>query len=198
MAPRLIALGGSRYYLPAGIGLLATAVLLYRRSSAALWVYLATYVGTLIWALWEAGLDGWAQVPRLIAPSVVLILVLTTLPALRKGGWHLRSGVAASAVTIIAALGVVAIGNSGAGRLLAQENAPAVETPPVEVEPAQPGPAAPPPAAPTYVALETGVDWPAYGGTHKATRYSPLRADHARQCRSARANLGIPHRGPAQ
>lgn len=172
----LIALGGSWYYLPAGIGLLATAILLYRRSSAAIWVYLATFIGTLIWALWEAGLNGWAQVPRLVAPSVVLILVLTTLPALRKGHWPWRRGMAAAAVTIVAGLGVVGISQSGVGRLMAQENAPVIETPPAESAPVLPDIAPPAAAAtPTYVTLETGVDWPAYGGTHKATRYSPLK-----------------------
>ncbi len=171
----LIALGGSWYYLPAGIGLLATAILLYRRSSAAVWVYLVTFIGTLIWALWEAGFNGWAQVPRLVAPSVVLILVLTTLPALRGGNWHWRRGMAAAAVAIVAGLGVVGISQSGVGRLMAQENAPVIETPPAESAPVLPDIAPPAAAAtPTYVTLETGVDWPAYGGTHKATRYSPL------------------------
>lgn len=37
----LIALGGSWYYLSAGVALLATAVLLFLRNPAALWVYAA-------------------------------------------------------------------------------------------------------------------------------------------------------------
>src|SRR5690606_33183637 len=61
----LISLGGSWYYAFAGIGLLVTAWFLFRHSLKAVWVYLATYAGTLIWALWEKGTDGWAQVPRL-------------------------------------------------------------------------------------------------------------------------------------
>ena len=36
----LITLGGSWYYLPAGIGLLVTAFFLFRREMAAVWVYL--------------------------------------------------------------------------------------------------------------------------------------------------------------
>ena len=35
-------------------------------------------------------------------------------------------------------------------------------------------PQAAPPSPPTYISLKTGADWPAYGGTHEATRYSPL------------------------
>ncbi|AJE49052.1 glucose dehydrogenase [Celeribacter indicus] len=79
----LITLGGSWYYAIAGLGLCITAWLLVRASMAALWIYLLTYVFTVIWALWEKGFDGWAQVPRLVAPTVVLILVLITIPVLR-------------------------------------------------------------------------------------------------------------------
>ncbi|MEC7760900.1 MAG: glucose dehydrogenase [Pseudomonadota bacterium] len=86
----LILLGGSWYYAIAGIGLCLTAWFLVQPSMTALWVYLATFVFTLIWALWERGLDPWAQVPRLVAPSVVLILVLLTVPVLRKNGMRAR------------------------------------------------------------------------------------------------------------
>ena len=58
----LILLGGSWYYLPAGIGLIVTAWLLFRGRGGALWVYLLVYGTTVLWALWEAGLNGWAQV----------------------------------------------------------------------------------------------------------------------------------------
>lgn len=168
----LISLGGSWYYLPAGIGLLLTAWFLLQRSINALWVYVVTYTATLAWALWESGLDGWAQVPRLVAPTVVLILVLTTVPTLR--GSVRRFGRALTAATVLAALGVIGVANQGIEAPLAQE---AEE--PAEVAPATPNapqatvPTAPP-AEPSYVALETGADWPAYGGTHRALRYSPL------------------------
>src|SRR5690606_13752604 len=69
----LITLGGSWYYAFAGLGLLVSAWFLFRHSVAGVWVYLLTFVGTVIWALWEAGLDGWAQVPRLVAPTIILI-----------------------------------------------------------------------------------------------------------------------------
>lgn len=81
----LIALGGSWYYAVAGLGLCVTAWLLLKPSLMALWVYLATYAFTVVWALWEKGLDGWAQVPRLVAPTIILLLILLTIPVLRKG-----------------------------------------------------------------------------------------------------------------
>lgn len=80
----LIYLGGSWYYAVAGAGLLLTAFLLFKRSMVALWVYLATWVFTIAWAYWEVGFDWWAQVPRVVAPTVLLILVLCTIPVLRR------------------------------------------------------------------------------------------------------------------
>lgn len=176
----LITLGGSWYYLPAGLGLLLTAWFLLQRSMSAVWVYLITYVATLVWAIWEAGLDGWAQVPRLVAPTVVLILVLSTIPVLRGSVRHFGQAMAAGLV-LAGGLGIVGIANRGVETSYAQEVEEPVEAAPSAVpapadsvpEPtAVPAPAAVPQA--TYVALETGADWPAYGGTHRALRYSPL------------------------
>lgn len=86
----LITLGGSWYYAVAGAGLCITAWLLSQQSLKALWVYLATFGLTVVWALWEKGFDGWAQVPRLVAPTVILILLLLTLPVLRSRDRHSR------------------------------------------------------------------------------------------------------------
>ncbi|WP_206026894.1 hypothetical protein [Jiella endophytica] len=77
-------LGGSWYYVFAGIGLILTAWFLVQASMAAVWVYLVTWLGTLVWAFWEKGFDWWAQVPRLVAPTVILLLVLLTIPVLRN------------------------------------------------------------------------------------------------------------------
>lgn len=214
----LITLGGSWYYLPAGIGLLLTAWFLFKRDMAAVWTYLIVYVATLIWALWEVGLDGWAQVPRLVAPTVVLLLVLTTIPVLRGSMRRMGTGMAAAMVTLAGALGAIGVANNSVETAIAQESetpvpdaeaapaptetapveptapqiepAPAAATPePVEapaISPTVPAPASEQPASTeaveqaaaepvaTYVGLEVGADWPAYGGTHEARRYSPL------------------------
>ncbi|WP_265502168.1 glucose dehydrogenase [Paracoccus beibuensis] len=80
----LAVLGGSWYYIFAGIGLLLTAIFLFRRSMTAVWIYLLTFFGTVAWAIWEVGMDPWYQVPRLVAPAVVLLLVLALIPVLRR------------------------------------------------------------------------------------------------------------------
>ncbi|RYE09760.1 MAG: membrane-bound PQQ-dependent dehydrogenase, glucose/quinate/shikimate family [Hyphomicrobiales bacterium] len=172
----LLLLGGSFYYLIAGLGLLATAWFLFRGEMTALWIYVVTFVFTLVWALWERGLAGWAQVPRLVGPAIVLALVLLAVPTLRrmdKRGARrgMRGAVVASAV-------VVAAGLAGLAQPLLQPPAVfAQAAPSVEPDPsAAPGTEPATPATPTAPAteLETGADWPAYGGTYHATRYSPL------------------------
>jgi quinoprotein glucose dehydrogenase len=60
----LIVLGGSPYYLMAGLAMALTAILLYRRSPAALAVHGALVAVTLAWAIWEVGFDWWQLGPR--------------------------------------------------------------------------------------------------------------------------------------
>ena len=78
----LIALGGSWYYAVAGILLLASGVMLFRFEMAGALIYCATWALTLVWTIWEVQLDWWAWVPRMVAPTVLLVLVLLALPAL--------------------------------------------------------------------------------------------------------------------
>ena len=60
----LALLGGSWAYIVLGIWLLVSGVLLVRLRRAALGAYAGLLIATLIWALWEVGLDRWALVPR--------------------------------------------------------------------------------------------------------------------------------------
>src|ERR1700733_7656986 len=60
----LVALGGAGYYLIAGLGILATGILLVVGRWPALWVYAAVLIGTLIWAVSEIGFDWWPLAAR--------------------------------------------------------------------------------------------------------------------------------------
>src|SRR3569623_357197 len=60
----LAARGGTGYFVVAGFMLLLTSWLLVRRRSEALWVYAALLLGTMAWAIWEAGFDFWSLAPR--------------------------------------------------------------------------------------------------------------------------------------
>jgi quinoprotein glucose dehydrogenase len=72
----LAAVGGSWYYIVAGIGVLITGALLLYRSELALWLYGIVLVGTTIWAVLEVGLNGWELEPRLLAPAILGLYLL--------------------------------------------------------------------------------------------------------------------------
>lgn len=122
--------GLSWYYLPAGIGLFLTGYFLCKRDSSAFWVYLVTYLVTLAWAQWESGLVGWAEAQELIAPTLVLVLVLTTLPLLRGPVMRVRTGVVAAVVTLFGLVGVMTVGGQSISQIAAQESAPALDAVP--------------------------------------------------------------------
>lgn len=160
----LMTLGGSWYYAIAGVGLIASGVFLIRQERLGVWIYAATWVFTLLWSFWEVGFDGWALVPRLVAPSVLLILTLLTLPLL-GGGYSRRrwadSCTAAGLFAFLAAGGGAAILLGGsAGPVRAQEAPAVTPAPTMEVEQSR--------------IFTPGADWPVYGGSVHALRYSPL------------------------
>ncbi len=80
----LITLGGSWYYLPAGAGMLASGVLLFLQRLSGVWLYWLVFIGTVVWALWEVGLDPWALLPRVLALAVIALLSLAFVPWLRR------------------------------------------------------------------------------------------------------------------
>ncbi|MFI0472545.1 glucose/quinate/shikimate family membrane-bound PQQ-dependent dehydrogenase [Halomonas sp. HMF6819] len=150
---KLLSLGGSAYYLIAGIAVLATGILLALRKGAALWLYAATLLGTLVWALWEVGLDWWPLVPRVAIPCLIAIVML--LPWWRKP-LDSRGGSLALGLGVIASIAVA---------IASQFTAPGV------VEGSLVDNRANAEANPAQVA---GDDWAAYGGTNAGTHYSSL------------------------
>ena len=152
---KLVSVGGSAYYLIAGLSIIACGVLFALRKGAALWLYALILFATLVWALWEVGLDWWQLVPRVAILCLIGILLL--LPWWRK---PLRSkGGSLALVGSIAAAVIVAIASqfNDPGTIegsLATNNQSTVDS----VNPAQ----------------VAGDDWPAYGGTNAGTHYSSL------------------------
>src|SRR3989344_4891417 len=152
---QLPSLGGSWYYLVVGLMLIVAGALLVLRDVRGVWVYGAAFLFTLVWALWETGLDGWALVPRLVGALVLMVLVLATLPVLKPhGGKRLAGGGALGLAVLTVVFGFV----------VAQANQAGVEN-------RLPGPRG---AYNDPALLKTGADWPAWGGTDSAQRYSPL------------------------
>lgn len=82
---QLIALGGSWYFLIAGVAILASGVQIFRRRPSGVWLFLLAFMGTLVWALWEVGLDYWGLISRLLAMAVGAAVVQLSLPLMDQG-----------------------------------------------------------------------------------------------------------------
>lgn len=152
----LVAIGGSPYYLPAGIALFASGVLLARRNTLGVWIYFAFFAVTLAWALWEVGLDGWALVARLVAFTVLLLLTIVVTPLLRPEPRPWKPALISAAVIVL--------GATAFALMIAHRNPPDIAALPAAAAERMPDPSM----------HTTGADWPAYGGSYSARRYSPL------------------------
>ncbi|QQZ40975.1 glucose/quinate/shikimate family membrane-bound PQQ-dependent dehydrogenase [Pseudomonas sp. SK3(2021)] len=154
---KLSMLGGSLYYLLAGIGLIVSGVLLLAGRSSALLVYGVVLFASSVWALWEVGLDWWQLVPRLslfFALGVVLLLPWFRRPLLRNGPAPLGTAVLGVAVVL-----------AGGAAINSQFTNPGEISGELGRESADTTSAAP--------AMPEG-DWQAYGRTEFGDRYSPL------------------------
>lgn len=156
---QLLALGGSAYYLPAGLVLMVAGVLTLFRRIVGVALYLCLYAFTLVWAIWEVGFDFWKLSPRIVAPTVVAILALlcAALAMGGKGGWSNRRQTRIS-------------GLAGAGVLTLCLMIFAVWT----LRPHNAVYASGSNAGTQAVPAAQGGDWLAYGRTNEGRRFAPF------------------------
>ncbi|ENU19635.1 quinate/shikimate dehydrogenase (quinone) [Acinetobacter bohemicus ANC 3994] len=81
---KLISLGGSWYFFIAGLLTTASAIFVFRKKAFGVWLFALVFVGTLVWAWFDAGWDFWALFSRLMFPAGVFAALLFTLPAIRR------------------------------------------------------------------------------------------------------------------
>lgn len=152
----LAVLGGSPFYAIAGLAMLATAFLLYRRSPLALWLYAVFVLGALGWAVWEVGFDWWQLGPR---GGVIILLGLWLLtPWVRRrlmpsAGW---SGAA------LGLAGAIVVSIVVAGYSMSVDPHDTAGTLPTERVATAPQSAVP------------DGEWHQYGRTPLGQRFSPL------------------------
>ncbi|WP_439618431.1 glucose/quinate/shikimate family membrane-bound PQQ-dependent dehydrogenase [Shinella sp.] len=158
----LLSLGGSPYYLVTGIAFIVTAILLLRRSSAALWLYALIILGSLGWGIWEVGFDWWQLGPR--GGVIVLLGLWLMLPAIRRPlGFASPTGTSYAASSLPLAVAVlVAIGVAGFS--LTQDPHDMAGDLPTDIVNATPALGGNVPAG----------EWHQYGRTQYGQRYSPL------------------------
>jgi quinoprotein glucose dehydrogenase len=152
----LTILGGSFAYILIGLALLVTGFLLWQGRALALWVYAATLILALIWAVREAGLDWWALAPRgdvLAVLGVVLVLpwVAGRLGPRRGPAW-MALGAALAVVLITALVAMFSNPHDISGSLPESRGEGTL---------------------PASVNVPDG-EWHAYGRTNYGQRYSPL------------------------
>ena len=154
----LAARGGTLYYVITGIGLLTVAWLVWRRRRVVLPVYAVVLGWTVAWALFEVGLDGWALIPRIVAPAVLGLWLFSPLVARRLSGGAGHRAWTAMAVCVVLIAGVFGLGYRITAQRFEQTAGLAV----------RPG---------TALAAADGIapgDWPFYGRTPAGDRFSPL------------------------
>ena len=108
----LLSLGGSIYYLAAGIVLLITAFLLFRHRPSGLVLYAAFLIGTAVWAFFESGYDWWPLATRLgfflILGLILLLPGVGRPPSSRlKADRRLAASETSSARTALAIVTVI-------------------------------------------------------------------------------------------
>jgi quinate dehydrogenase (quinone) len=115
---QLVAVGGSCYYVLAGVALLASSLLLWRGNIYGARVYGALLAATFLWSLYEVGTDLWALAPRLGFLAVLGVGLLGTTRS--------RSIAAVSALAIVVA--IFAVGSRGTVNELPARNPPSAHT----------------------------------------------------------------------
>lgn len=159
----LVVLGGSWYYLVAGLAFVLTGVLLIQYGPIALWTYALLLVGTLAWALWEGGLDWWPLAARGGVPFLIGLFLLTPMLArAMQSEAPGQSGVRAGQWALGAALALFFIASVATWLHDANRVTGMLPLPPTGTS-----------AAGTADAVPAG-EWHAYGRTGQGQRYSPL------------------------
>jgi membrane-bound PQQ-dependent dehydrogenase (glucose/quinate/shikimate family) len=150
---RLVTLGGSFYYLIAGVALIASGVLLWRANPWGARIYALLTLGTIVWAVAEAGFDGWALAPRIL-PYLVLGLLLLRPGVRRALSRGQPRSLLRTPLTWALAVMLIAIGVGAAMR--------------------KPYPTLPFPGPAANSTAPASGDWSHYGRSAAGTRYAPF------------------------
>ncbi|KAA0595803.1 quinoprotein glucose dehydrogenase [Azospirillum lipoferum] len=170
----LILLGGSWYYAVAGLLFLATAALLAKRSPTALSVYALLVIGTLVWALWEVGLDWWPLSARGDVVAVVGFLLLLPWITRRLGEREPMAGEPAPGAYPVGVFRGAGIPLTAALAIVLLVAVASWFTDPHRIDGTVPSRQQTASAGtPSGPAIPDG-EWQAYGRTGYGQRYSPL------------------------
>lgn len=158
----LVTLGGSPFYLFAGLMFLITAGLLLMRKAVALWVYAVLVVAALAWAVWEVGFDWWQLGPR--GGMIILLGLWLLTPWIRRPlGFRSPTGITYGANPWPLAVPVVLAIAVALYSMTTDPHDLAGDLPRDEVV-----------ASPAFGGSVPDGEWHQYGRTPFGQRYSPL------------------------
>jgi quinate dehydrogenase (quinone) len=153
----LITLGGSWYFALAGLGMTAAGILLARRRLPGALLYLAVFVASIAWSVWDVGLTFWPLFSRLVALAVLALLVLLAIPALLSGVKPLQAKLS-NVGALVVAVGIAATFYAA-----------------LHPQPIQTADGAPTPVPGKAVGtVEPAADWRYFGHTPSGTRHAVL------------------------
>tara|TARA_R110001583_G_scaffold16561_11_gene67823 strand:+ start:5090 stop:7393 length:2304 start_codon:yes stop_codon:yes gene_type:complete len=145
----LLSLGGSPYYVIAGVAFIAVALLLKKQKQLAQFIYGAFLVGTLVWSLWESGLNWWLLATRM-GLFLLLAIPLFWVSNRKTRRLFLFPAWAISALVVLSPL-VMTDSTSIEGSMSTSVSLPQANTGDV-----------------------ADADWHAYGRSNLGQRFSPL------------------------
>jgi quinoprotein glucose dehydrogenase len=158
----LLKMSGSPYYVVAGLTVAISGVLLWQLQAAGARLYGVVVIVTIIWALWEVGIDGWALMPRVLLPVLGGLVLL--IPTVRRS--LIRGAPAWSRARIAVLIGAAAV----IGIALHHVLPPSQSYDPLY----QAGVAPLSRARMTPVAVAETGNWTNYGNDPGGSRFSPL------------------------
>ena len=108
---QLVSLGGSWYFLCAGVAMFVSGGLIALRKPVGAWLYGLFLVASLVWAVADAGLHFWPLFSRLFMFSAIGLVVLLIYPQLIRAAGRTPGHRAYAIAGVLAVLLVVAAGN---------------------------------------------------------------------------------------
>jgi len=151
---RLIAWGGSWYFLLAGVAMVISGVLVALRKPIGAWVYALMLVLTAVWAVWDAGFAFWPLVSRLALLGGLGMFVALAYPALVRASGQAPGRTAYGVAGALALALVVMLGYTFVPANVISATGPAPTV--------------------TPVAAGGAKDWRHWGNTVGGTRFGAL------------------------
>jgi len=153
---KLVMLGGSWYFLLAGIAIVIAGVLVVLRKPAGALLFGLVTIATIIWAVWDAGLDFWPLISRLLAFGVGATVIALSFPLLRKAAGKTPAYLPSFLVAAILAVASVA----GFAGMMVPHPTVAFSGTPAPLTPVDPA--------------KEQKNWEAYGNTAGGSRFAAL------------------------